>query len=64
MFLLVKILFFYIMVFSRDVKSCKIRHPDIRIRYPDTSECSHRICQTIFASYMTEHIVASMLKLH
>ena len=39
--------------FFRDVKSCQIRHPDVRIRYPDTSGCSHRICQPIFASYMS-----------
>ena len=45
----------------RDVKSSQIIHPDVRIRFPDTSGCSHHICQTIFASYMSEHIVASML---
>ena len=28
---------------TRDVKSCQIRHPEVRIRYPDTSEGSHRI---------------------
>ena len=27
----------------RDVKSCQIRHPEVRIRYPDTSGGSHRI---------------------
>ena len=31
----------------RDVKSCQIRHPEVRIRYPDTSEGSHRIASYI-----------------
>ena len=30
-------------VYFRVVKSCQIRHPEVRIRYPDTSEGSHRI---------------------
>ena len=28
---------------TRDVKSCQIRHPEVRIRYLDTSEGLHRI---------------------
>ena len=32
---------------SRDVKSCQIRHPEVRIRYPDTSEGSHRIASYV-----------------
>ena len=32
---------------TRDVKSCQIRHPEVRIRYPDTSEGSHRIASYI-----------------
>ena len=32
---------------SRVVKSCQIRHPEVRIRYPDTSEGSHRIASYI-----------------
>ena len=28
------------------VNSCQIRHPDVGIRYPDTSGCSHRIRST------------------
>ena len=31
----------------RVVKSCQIRHPKVRIRYPDTSEGSHRIASYI-----------------
>ena len=38
---------------TRDVKSCQIRHPEVRIRYPDTSEGSHRIYETMFAWYIT-----------
>ena len=38
----------YLTKIIRDVKSSQIRHPDVRIRYPDTSGCSHHICQTIF----------------
>ena len=34
-------------VFFRVVKSCQIRHPEVRIRYPDTSEGSHRIASYI-----------------
>ena len=44
---------------TRDVKSCQIRHPEIRIRYPATSEGSHRIYETMFAWYMLDHIVAT-----
>ena len=44
-------------VTTRDVKSCQIRHPDARIRYPGTSGCSHRICKTIFVSYMSEYVI-------
>ena len=55
----------------RDVKSCKIRHPEVRIKYPDTSEGSHRItsyiwdhvCMVYVRPYcsISDHIVASML---
>ena len=34
-------------IFIRDVKSCQIRHPEVRIKYPDTSEGSHRISSYI-----------------
>ena len=34
-------------LFCRDVKSCQIRHPKVRIRYPDTSGRSHRIYETM-----------------
>ena len=30
-----------------DVKSCQIRHPEVRIRYPDTSERSQRIASYV-----------------
>ena len=32
---------------ARGVKLCQIRYPDVRIKYPDTSGCSHRISQNI-----------------
>ena len=38
-------------IITRVVKSCQIRHPEVRIRYPDTSEGSHRIYETYFAWY-------------
>ena len=34
-------------VINRVVKTCQIRHPEVRIRYPDTSEGSHRIASYI-----------------
>ena len=34
-------------VFTRVVKSCQIRHPEVQIRYPDTSEGSRRIASYI-----------------
>ena len=33
-----------LVIYIRDVKSYQIRHPDVRVRYPDTSGCSYRIC--------------------
>ena len=44
-------------VFTRDVKSCQIRHPEVRMRYPDTSEGSHRI-----ASYIWDHVCMVYLR--
>ena len=35
---------------SRDVKSCQIRHPEVQIRYPDTSERSHRIASYVIVN--------------
>ena len=37
----------FICMHIRVVKSCQIRHPEVRIRYPDTSEGSHRIASYI-----------------
>ena len=34
-------------IITRVVKSCQIRHPEVRIRYPDTSEGSSRIASYI-----------------
>ena len=39
----------FLRFFTRDVESCQIRHSEVRIRYPDTSEGSHRIYETMFA---------------
>ena len=39
-----------LMLPTRDVKSCQIRHPEVRIRYPDTSERSHRIASYVLVN--------------
>ena len=49
------------LVLSRDVKSCQIRHPEVRIRYPDTSERSHRMYESMFAWYISDHTIAYMI---
>ena len=38
------------MIITRDVKSCQIRHPEVRIRYPDTSERSHHIASYVLVN--------------
>ena len=37
-------------VYIRVVKSCQIRHPEVWIRYPDTSERSHRIASYVLVN--------------